>query len=455
MKLLQVPTASLEQRVKEELEVNPALDEGKVEDTDEDNENEADNSGEIDLTDYLSDDEGVASYKLKTHNYRDPDENKTIPIPVTNTFHEYLVQQLGMVMMTVEDRTIAEQIIGSIDDDGYLRRDLEAIVDDLSFSANLETNEVEVERVLQRVQLFDPGGVGARNLQECLLIQISKKQSNKYLNIAEDLLENHFTEFTKKHYEKIARQLSITEADLKEAIGEILKLNPKPGSGYSSGAKVENYIIPDFIIVNDNGMLKLNLNGKNAPELRISDNYKSMMQDYASSKVKDRKQKEAIQFIKHKIDAARWFIDAIRQRQQTMFKSMQAILDYQYTYFYTGDKTRLKPMILKDIAERTGLDISTISRVANSKYVQTEFGTFSLKSFFSESLSTQSGEEVSTREVKEILKKMINEENKRKPLSDQKLTEHLRLKGYNIARRTVAKYREQLNIPVARLRKEL
>lgn len=452
MKLLQVPTASLEQRVKEELEVNPALDEGKSEENNEEN-NES--STEIDLTDYLSEDDGVAAYKLRTSNYRDSDDNKTIPIPVTKTFHEYLVQQLGMVAMPDTDKIIAEQIIGSIDDDGYLRRDLEAIVDDLAFSANVETNEFEVERVLKDVQQFDPGGVGARDLQECLLIQISKKTSNKYLNIAEDILENHFEEFSKKHYTKISRQLSITEEELKESINEVLKLNPKPGSGYSSGAKVENYIIPDFIIVNDNGMLKLNLNGKNAPELRISDSYKSMMREYAKSKVKDRKQKEAIQFIKHKIDSAKWFIDAIRQRQQTMYKTMQAILDYQYTYFYTGDKTRLKPMILKDIAEKTGLDISTISRVANSKYVQTEFGTFSLKSFFSESLSTQSGEEVSTREVKEILKTLIADENKRKPLSDQKLTESLTEKGYNIARRTVAKYREQLNIPVARLRKEL
>jgi len=459
MKLLQVPTASLEQRVKEELEVNPALDEGRTEEDDYDTNDSDDENAQadnIDFSDYINDDVGTSSYKTKTYNYKDADDNKTIPIPVVDTFHEYLVQQLGMVRLNERDGKIAAHIIGSIDDDGYLRRSLEAMVDDLAFGQNVFTDEVELEKILKVIHRFDPGGVGARSLQECLLIQISKKQGdNKYVDIAEDILENHFEEFTKKHYTKMSRQLSITEDDLKMAIEEILKLNPKPGSGYSGGTKVENYVIPDFIIINDNGELKLTLNSKNAPELRISDNYKEMMVEYTRSKEKNKKQKEAMQFIKHKIDSAKWFIDAIKQRQQTMFNSMQAILDYQYGYFYTGDKTRLKPMILKDIAEKTGLDISTISRVANSKFVQTEFGTFPLKSFFSESLSTQSGEEVSTREVKEILKTMIVGENKRKPLSDQKLTEGLLKQGYNIARRTVAKYREQLNIPVARLRKEL
>ncbi len=477
MKLLQVPTASLEQRVKEELEVNPALEETDFEEEDEldkvvggeTKEKEEEKEGEeeeydpmedVDLSDYLTDDD-VASYKLRDESYgnSDPDEeNKTIPIAVISTFHEHLMKQLGMVKLEEREYIIAKQVIGSIDDDGYLRRDLEAIVDDLSFSQNLEASEEEIEEVIKIVQNFEPGGVGARDLQECLLIQIrrkSKHYNNKYLEIAEDILENNFEEFAKKHYNKLMKSLSVSNSDLKGAVDEILKLNPKPGGTYSNSAKPENYIIPDFIITNDNGELLLRLNSRNAPDLRISDSYKDMLRSYTKTKKKSKKQKDAVMFIKQKIDAAKWFIDAIRQRQQTMLKTMQTILDYQYDYFLTGDETKLRPMILKDIAEITGLDISTISRVSNSKYVQTEFGTFKLKSFFSESLQTDSGEEVSTREVKKILQDLIDTENKRKPLSDQKLTEELVLRGYNIARRTVAKYREQLSIPVARLRKQL
>ncbi len=476
MKLLQVPTASLEQRIKEELEVNPALEETDYEEEDEldklvkgeaatekeekkEEEEEYDPLEGMDMSDYLTDD-GIASYKLRDDNYGgdSEDDNKTIPYAVVGTFHEHLMKQLGMVKLEEREYLIANQIIGSIDDDGYLRRELEAIVDDLSFSQNLEATEEEIEEVLKFIHKFEPAGVGARDLQECLLIQIrrkSKRHSNKYLEIAEDVLENHFEEFAKKHYTKLIKSLSISNNDLKYAIEEVLKLNPKPGGTYSNSAKPENYIIPDFIIHNDNGELLLRLNSRNAPDLRISDNYKDMLKSYSKTKKRSRKQKDAVMFIKQKIDAAKWFIDAIRQRQQTMLKTMQTILDYQYDYFLTGDETKLRPMILKDIAEITGLDISTISRVSNSKYVQTEFGTFKLKSFFSESLQTDSGEEVSTREVKKILEDLIDNENKRKPLSDQKLTEALVTKGYNIARRTVAKYREQLNIPVARLRKQL
>ncbi|MEZ4887201.1 MAG: RNA polymerase factor sigma-54 [Chitinophagales bacterium] len=474
MKLLQVPTASLEQRIKEELEINPALEENDFEEEDDmdklmggesakdekkEEEEDYDPMEDVDLSDYLTDDD-VASYKLRDESYGSDldEENKSIPIPVISTFHEHLTKQLGMVTLDERGFTIANQIIGSIDDDGYLRRELEAIVDDLSFSQNIEAQEDEVEKIIKVIQNFEPAGVCARDLQECLLIQIrrkSKQNDNKYLEIAEDVLENHFEEFAKKHYPKLIKSLSITNNDLKEAVEEILKLNPKPGGTYSNSAKPENYIIPDFIINNDNGDLLLRLNSRNAPDLRISDSYKDMLKSYSKTKKKSKKQKDAVLFIKQKIDAAKWFIDAIRQRQQTMLKTMQTILDYQYEYFLTGDETKLRPMILKDIAEITALDISTISRVSNSKYVQTEFGTFKLKSFFSESLQTDSGEEVSTREVKKILQDFIDNENKRKPLSDQKLTEELVLLGYNIARRTVAKYREQLNIPVARLRRQL
>ncbi|MCL4144842.1 UNVERIFIED_CONTAM: hypothetical protein GTU68_024252 [Idotea baltica] len=462
MKLLQVPTAALEQRIKEELEINPSLDDGRYED--KDNPDEDDSSYEtqvenIDLSDYIGDEgQDVASYKLKTNHYQaSSDDNKTIPIPVVDTFHEYLETQLTMVTFDERKQIIAKHLIGNIDDDGYLRREPEAIVDDLAFTQNIEADKEEIGGVLKIIQSFEPAGVAARSLQECLLIQISRKHKDftPALEVAEDILENHFDEFSKKHYDKLSKQLSINEEQLKAAINEVLKLNPKPGSGYAGDSKVENYIIPDFIINVDNGELKLTLNSKNAPDLRVSSNYIDMMREYNKDKKKSKSKKEAILFIKQKIDSAKWFIDAIRQRQQTMYNTMNAILDYQYAYFLTGDETKLKPMILKDIAEITFLDISTISRVANSKYVQTEFGTFQLKSFFSESIQTETGEEVSTREVKKILSNLIDDENKRKPLSDQKLTEGLVNKGYNIARRTVAKYREQLNIPVARLRKEL
>ncbi|MEM9921050.1 MAG: RNA polymerase factor sigma-54 [Bacteroidota bacterium] len=487
MKLLQIPTATLEQRIKEELEANPALEEGeeseetevmgqqstddnKKEDDYEEEEPIRDDVFELDdyITEYIEDD--PSSYKLKTDNYSADEEEKTIPIAVENTFHEYLEQQLGMVdLRDQREVDIAKQIIGSIDDDGYLRRDPEAIIDDLMFSQNIHTSEEEVRNLLSKIQRFDPPGVGATDLRECLLLQLQYrlegikdmdvKELEYALRLAFRVIDEYFNEFSKKHYQKLQRYLSISEEDLKSAIEEILKLNPKPASGHTGGnSRTVHYIVPDFTIVNRDGELELTLNSRNAPDLRINEQYKDMLKSYkdgTKAKRSNRKDKEAIMFIKQKIDSAKWFIDAIRQRQQTMYKTMYSIMQYQYDFFLTGDQKRLRPMILKDIADITGLDISTVSRVANSKFVQTEFGTKRLKDFFSESLQTNTGEEVSTLEVKKILTDIIEEENKKKPFSDEKLKNILRDKGYNIARRTVAKYREQLNIPVARLRKEL
>ncbi len=462
MKLLQVPTALLEQRIKDELEANPALEEGNEEKEDEfSNEESSDSSNdELDVTDYLPDDDDMAAYKMRsgTRSKSNEEDNKTIPIPVTKTFHEHLEQQLSMYDLNEKENTMALQLIGSIDEDGYLRREIEAISDDLAFSQNIFVEEEDLQKVLEIIKSFDPVGVGAKNLQECLLLQLKRKENNnKAINLAIEIIENYFDEFAKKHYDKLMAKLDINDDDLKEVIEEIVSLNPKPASGYSEGShsKSTQYVIPDFTILNNSGDLEIILNSKNAPELMISESYKSMLTSYAASSKKDKEQKKAVQFIKQKIDAAQWFIDAIRQRQATLMATMGSILEFQYEYFLTGDETKLKPMILKDIAEMTDLDISTISRVTSSKYVQTEFGTYLLKYFFSESLQMEDGEEVSTKEVKSILSDFVNNENKKKPYSDQKLMDMLKEKGYNIARRTVAKYREQLNIPVARLRKEL
>jgi RNA polymerase sigma-54 factor len=385
------------------------------------------------------------------------DDNKTIPITVGITFHEFLLKQLGIKKLQGDDYVIGSQVVGSIDDDGYLRRELINIVDDLAFSQNIIATEEKVEELLKLVQTFDPPGIGARELQECLLIQLKRKSTNPLVKTAIILLENHFEHFSKKHYSKLESALGLSSEDLKSVIDEILKLNPKPGSSYSGGnnAKVHQYIIPDFTVKNENGELELLLNMRNAPDLKVSKSFKEMYSSYKESKEKNSDKKNAIIFIKQKMDAAKWFIDAIKQRQQTMMLCMRAILDYQKEFFHTGDEMNLRPMILKDIAELTDLDISTVSRVANSKYVQTEFGTILLKFFFSESMQNSDGDEVSTREIKAILQVIIKEENKKKPYSDQKLMELLKEKGYEIARRTVAKYREQLSIPVARLRKEL
>ncbi len=472
MKLLQVPTAQLEERIKEELEENPALEQGDegFEDDLEMKDEFADDPTEIiepdgsedeydniDISEYVQEgDDEAGDYKLRDENYPELDEGRVIPHKVEVGFNELMLQQLGLLKLSEHERKIAEQVIGSLDDDGYLRREISSIIDDMAFRQNIETNEAEISRIIAHIQQFDPPGVGARNLQECLLLQLERKRDQgKIIELAIKVLGKYFDEFTKKHYEKIEKGLNLTDEQLREIINQIIKLNPKPGGNIGEVNTGENYIIPDFFIVNNIGKLELTLNSKNAPDLRISEGYRDMLKDYEKGTKKDKRQKDAVLFIKQKLDSAKWFIDAIKQRQHTLLNTMEAIMNYQYEFFLTGDETDLKPMILKDIAERTALDISTVSRVANSKFVQTEFGTYRLKFFFSESLQTESGEEVSTREVKKILTDIINEESKKHPYSDERLTEMLQEKGYNIARRTVAKYREQLNIPVARLRKIL
>ena len=461
MKLLQIPSVALEQRIKQEIEENPALEEsgdvetGAEEEFEQESTEEYDKSEEeFDLADYLDEDD-IPSYKLSSNNYSSDDERKEVPFVSGTTFHDLLISQLGLRKLSEKEYEIALNIIGNLDDSGYLQRNVDALVDDLAFTQNILTDKKEILKVLEVIQEFDPSGVGARNLQECLLIQLRKLDVEQdSIKLAILVIERFFNEFTKKHYEKILKRSGKSGDELKEAIDEILKLNPKPGNSLSESVKTNHYIIPDFIIHNNNGTLELSLNSKNAPELHLSKTYMDMLEAYSEGK-KTKQQKDAFMFVKQKIDSAKWFIDAIKQRQNTLFVTMNAIMNYQYDYFLTGDETNLKPMILKDIAEIVNLDISTISRVANSKYVQTPFGTFLLKSFFSESMQTESGEEVSTREIKKILSDCIDSEDKNKPLTDEQLTSILKEKGYSIARRTVAKYREQLNIPVARLRKEL
>ncbi len=456
MKLLQVPTMELDQRIKQEIEENPALEEGSDREEEEfegNEEQEIREDEDFDIGDYLSDD---ADYKTRVSNKGKDEDEKVIPLSGDQTFQERMTEQLHLLDFNETEFMIAVTIIGNLDESGYLNREIEAIVDDLAFSSNVSTTEEEVEQVLSVIQELDPAGVGARDLQECLLLQIRRKQNGditKYTALK--ILEDHFEEFTKKHYSKILKKLEIDDEDLKEAINEIVKLNPKPGGSMKEASGNFQQIIPDFIITENEGRLQLSLNGRNAPELRVSGDYKNMLKKYAEGAVSSKADKEALTFVKQKLDGAKWFIDAIKQRQNTLLLTMDAIMNYQKSFFLSGDETNMKPMILKDIAEKVNLDISTISRVANSKYVQTDHGIFSLKFFFSESLSTDSGEEVSTREVKKILSEAVDGEDKRKPLTDEKLANLLKEKGYNIARRTVAKYREQLNIPVARLRKEL
>jgi RNA polymerase sigma-54 factor len=471
MKLLQVPTAFLEERIKEELEENPALEQGAEDpyqeeykdeyDTDTEEDVDPDGSEEdydqVDISEYVSDgDDDVADYRTKEESYRGSEDQKTMPIKMDTSFHELLIQQLVMLNLDEHQQIIAEQVVGSIDDDGYLRRSTSAIVNDLAFLQNTESSEEEVEAMIEQVQQFEPHGICARSLQECLLIQLrikSKKKPTKIINAAIAIVDQYFEEFGRKHFDKIQKQLELSAEELREAVQLITRLNPKPGGTSGTDHKSEHYIIPDFYIFNNSGVLELTLNNKNAPDLKISEDYKEMLLQYEKGSKKDKRQKEAVMFIKQKIDSAKWFIDAIKQRQSTLLLTMNAIMEYQQNFFLTGDETALRPMILKDIAEITGLDISTVSRVANSKFVQTEFGTYRLKFFFSESLTKTSGEEVSTHEVKHILNEMIDGEDKHNPLSDDQLTEMLSEKGYHIARRTIAKYREQLGIPVARLRK--
>ena len=458
MKLLQVPTVELEQRIKQEIEENPALEEGAEEKMEDDYQEDfestdsEDNREDFDINDYLDDD--VPSYKTSTNNYSADDDEKAIPLSGGATFQEMLEKQAHLRVKGEKQLQIIDQIIGNLDESGYLRREIESIVDDLAFSQNVMVEEEEVLEMLAVVQDLDPAGVGARDLQECLAIQLRRKEKTVEIVTAEVILDKCFEEFTKKHYNKILKKLDIDEDALKDAMEEIVKLNPKPGNSMIDTSKALQHVIPDFIITEEEGELNLSLNSRNAPQLKVSRQYDEMLRTYADSK-RTEKDKEAIMFVKQKIDSAKWFIDAIKQRQQTLLVTMDAIMNYQRSFFLTGDETELKPMILKDIADIVEMDISTISRVANSKHVVTPYGTYLLKYFFSESLSTDSGEEVSTREVKRILQDAVDGEEKKKPLTDEKLAELLKEKGYNIARRTVAKYREQLGIPVARMRKEL
>ncbi len=466
MKLLQIPVANLEQRIKEELQDNPALEEGNEEIEEEYNTDEEDTPPEddqelgereedISLDEYLDDDE-IPDYKTSVNNSSADDERRDIPLGAVGNFQDHLLSQLYLLQLDDREYHIAEQLTGSIDDDGYLRRELTAIVDDLAFSQNINATVPELEKILKDIQSLDPPGIGARTLQECLLLQVERKNEKRdSLVLARRILKNYFEEFSRKHYEKIGKELNVEDDVLKKAIGEILKLNPRPGNTMNQGQRSIEHIIPDFIITNSDGKLELTLNARNAPELRISRDYKEMLQQYSKEKTKSKASKDAIVFVRQKLDSAKWFIDAIKQRQHTLFETMKTIMDYQHEYFVEGDIRKLKKMVLRDIAEKIGMDISTVSRVANSKYVQTHFGTFLLKSFFSEGLQTESGEEVSSKEVKQILTDCIGSEDKRKPLTDDALTKILNDKGYNIARRTVAKYREMLDIPVARLRKEL
>ena len=463
IKLLQVPTAELENRIEEELEINPALEEGEDEQPEEKNDQEeefdsaeAEKNDDVDLNDYLGEDDSIG-YKMQSEGSGD-EEDREMPIPMATSLHEQLMSQLGYLGLSDHQYAIGKQLIGSIEADGYIRRELEAIVNDMAFSQAIDTSVEEVEAILKKIQSFDPAGIAARNLQECLLLQLERMDNGHDIDVAvaKKIIEECFDEFTKKHYQKIQKKLGTEDEEfVRDAMELIVKLNPKPGSGSSTGMVKNQYIMPDFILTNNNGKLELALNSKNAPELRISKSYTEMFKAYDKGDKKDKKLKEAVTFVKQKLDAAKWFIDAIKQRQQTLLRTMKAIVDFQYEFFQEGDETKLKPMILKDIAGMINMDISTVSRVASSKAVQTDFGIFPLKYFFSEGISTDSGEEVSSREVKQIIKDIIEGEDKNKPFSDDKLETILNEKGYNIARRTVAKYREQLNIPVARLRKEM
>ncbi len=461
IKLLEIPTVQLEQRIKKELEENPVLElssDSPSEDSDmqdEDISNDTDND-EFSLEDYMDDDD-IPEYRLSANNYSKDDKQVDIPYSVGTSFHEFMNEQLGLAEMNEEQQKLAEYIIGNIDEDGYLRRDLLSISDDLAFNLNMEVSEKELEEILDIIQDFDPPGVGARDLQECLLLQIQRKKGTEATCLAMKIIQDNFDEFTKKHYDKILKKHEISEDELKDAITEILKLNPKPGSSYSNPLNKSNQVIvPDFILENNDGELQLSLNQRNVPDLKMNSTYMDMLKAYSANKKNiSRDQKDALLFVKQKLDSAKWFIDAIRQRHQTLLVTMSEIIDFQKEYFQDGDETKLRPMILKDIADRTGLDISTISRVSNSKYIQTHFGIFPLKYFFSEGMQKDTGEEVSTREIKKILEECISAEDKRRPLTDDRLAQILKEKSYPIARRTVAKYREQLGIPVARLRKEL
>ena len=464
MKLIQLPTLAFEQRIKQEMEENPALESGK-EDTgtledeyadtfDESEDSERIEAEDINIDDYLGDDE-IPDYRTRANNYSEDDSDRQVPYAAGISFTQHLLNQLNTEYLDDQEWTIAEFLVGSVDESGYIRRPVADIMDDLAFTQNVYTDEATIEKVLQKVQQLDPPGVGARSLEECLLLQLERKEPSPAVEMAIEILRKSFDHFSKKHYKKLLQKHDIGEEALREAIGEIEKLNPKPGGSYSGGTKIVEHVVPDFTIRIVDGELELSLNGRNAPELHVSREYSNMLAGYKNARDKSKQQKDAVMFIKQKLDAAKWFIDAIKQRQQTLYVTMNAIMEYQREYFMTGDERNLKPMILKDIADQIGMDVSTVSRVANSKYVDTPYGTRLIKEYFSESIKNEQGEDVSTKEIKKILETVVGEENKRKPLTDDKLAKILKEKGYPIARRTIAKYREQLGIPVARLRKEI
>ncbi|PAM92509.1 RNA polymerase sigma-54 factor [Flavobacterium sp. IR1] len=465
MKLIQLPTQAFEQRLLEEMNENPALEAGKEdeyeadefanEDYDDYDDAESDRieADDINIDEYLSDDD-TPDYKTQVNNYSEDEERET-PFASPISFHQDLINQLNTFILNDEEREIAEFLVGSIDDMGYIRRTIADIVDDMAFTQGIYTDDAMVEKMLHVIHELEPSGVGARDLQECLLLQLKHKTPTDYVDLAIDIIENQFDAFTKKHYDKLLQKSGVSNELLKKAIHEIERLNPKPGGSFTGNNKVTENVVPDFAIRIVDGELELTLNGRNAPSLHVSKDYQEMMQTYKDSRDKSSAQKDAVQFIKQKLDSAKWFIDAIRQRQETLFVTMNAIMHYQEEFFLDGDETKLKPMILKDIADMVGLDISTISRVANSKYVETPYGTKLIKEFFSEAMKNDQGEDVSTLEIKKILQNTIEEEDKKKPLPDDQLAEILKEKGYPIARRTIAKYREQLDIPVARMRKKI
>ena len=467
MKLIQLPTLAFEQRLLEEMNENPALetgqDEEEVFEKDEfDNNDEYDDyegsenidAEDINVDEYLSNDE-IPDYKTQTSNYSDDDDDRESPLVQNVSFHQDLINQLNTFILNESDREIAEFLVGSIDDMGYIRRTVQDIVDDMAFTQGIYTDEKHVERMLHVIHELEPSGVGARDLQECLLLQLKHKTPTGSIDLAIDIVANQFDAFTKKHYDKLLQKYAISNEQLKNGIHEIEKLNPKPGGSFTGNNKITENIVPDFAIRIIDGELELTLNGRNAPSLHVSKDYQEMMQTYKDSRDKSNSQKDAVQFIKQKLDSAKWFIDAIKQRQETLFVTMNAIMHFQEEFFLDGEETSMKPMILKDIADMVGLDISTVSRVANSKYVDTPYGTKLIKEFFSEAMKNDQGEDVSTLEIKKILQDTIESEDKNKPLPDEQLAEILKEKGYPIARRTIAKYREQLDIPVARMRKKI
>jgi RNA polymerase sigma-54 factor len=464
MKLIQLPTQAFEQRLKEELEENPALESGKetTDELDDDFDNLGDdfndtdsiNADDINVDEYLSDDE-IPDYRMQANNYSIDDEEKSVPYASGISFTEYLLTQLNTYRLDSEEKQIAVFLVGSVDEGGYIRRSIEDIMDDLAFTQNVFTTEEKIQEILKIVQQLDPAGVAASDLQECLLLQLVRKEQTPNVELATNIIAKAFDQFSKKHYKKLLHKFDVTEIQLKDAILEIERLNPRPGSSYSGNTRIIEHIVPDFTITINEGELELTLNGRNAPELHVSREYNNMLKGYKESKDKSKSQKDAVVFIKQKLDSAKWFIEAIKQRQQTLYVTMSSIMHYQKEYFLSGDERKLKPMILKDIADEIEMDVSTVSRVANSKYVDTPYGTKLIKEFFSESMKNDQGEDVSTREIKKILETVIEEEYKKKPLTDEKLAKLLKEKGYPIARRTVAKYREQLDIPVARLRKQI